>query len=246
MKSKILIVEDELIEAMNFESFINSSGFDVVGVASTGEDALDKVAELKPDLVLMDIVLKGDMDGIEAAARIKEDFNVPVVYLTAHPEQSAIDRAKLTIPYGYLLKPVNKTDLINTIDLALYKHQMEGVLKESESLYRMLFENSQVSTAITSMDGRVITANEKFFEMIGFKEEEKNEIDLRSMYQDINQRNNIIETLKKGGRIREYEVKLKLKDGTPFTNSINVDMIRYQGEDAMLVTAIDITEQKKS
>lgn len=246
MKSKILIVEDELIEAMNFESFINSSGFDVVGVASTGEDALDKVAELKPDLVLMDIVLKGDMDGIEAAARIKEDFNVPVVYLTAHPEQSAIDRAKLTIPYGYLLKPVNKTDLINTIDLALYKHQMEGVLKESESLYRMLFENSQVSTAITSMDGRVITANEKFFEMIGFKEEEKNEIDLRSMYQDINQRNNIIETLKKGGRIREYEVKLKLKDGTPFTNSINVDMIRYQGEDAMLVTAIDITEQKKA
>lgn len=130
-----------MIEAMNFEQSLISSGYDVVGIASTGEQALKKVAELKPDLIIMDIILKGEMDGIEVAAQVKEDFDVPVVYLTAHPEESTLNRAKLTSPFGYIIKPVNKTDLRNTIELALYKHQMEGKLKKSERFYRRLFEN---------------------------------------------------------------------------------------------------------
>lgn len=142
MSKKILIVEDELIEAMNFESFINSSGFDVVGIATTGEETLEKIAELKPDLVLMDIVLKGDMDGIETAALINEEFDIPVVYITAHPEESVVNRAKITTPYGYLIKPINKTNLKNTIELALYKHNMEIKLKESEKKFRYILENS--------------------------------------------------------------------------------------------------------
>lgn len=141
IKSRILIVEDELIEAMNFEQSLTSSGYEVVGIVSTGDQALKKVAELKPDLILMDIILKGEMNGIEVAARVKEDFNVPVVYLTAHPEESTLNRAKLTSPYGYIIKPVNKTDLKNTIELAIYKHQMESKLVESEKFYRKLFEN---------------------------------------------------------------------------------------------------------
>lgn len=246
MKPRILIVEDESILAMNFESILSSFNYNVVGIASDGEDAIKKASELKPDLILMDIILNGDIDGIEAAAQIKDNFGVPIVYLTAHPEESAIKRAKLTSPHGYLIKPVNKTDLKNTVELALYKYEMEEALKESESLYKMLFENSQVSTAITSIDGHVINANEKFLDMVGYKENEKNEIDLRSMYYDTNQRDHIIETLKQGGKIREYEVKLRRKDGTRYINSINVDMIRYQGEDAMLVTAIDITKREKA
>lgn len=101
-------MEDESIEAMSFEQSLKSSGYDVIGVAATGKDVIQKVAQLKPDLVLMDIVLKGDMDGIEAATQIKEDFDIPVVYITAHPEESTAKRAKLTTPYGYLFKPVMK------------------------------------------------------------------------------------------------------------------------------------------
>jgi CheY-like chemotaxis protein len=125
VKSKILIVEDVSIEAMNFEQSLKSLGYNVVGVTATGEDAIKKVVELKPDLVLMDIILKGDMDGIETATQIKKEFDTAVVYLTAHPEESIVKRAKLTSPYGYLTKPVNKTELKNTIELSLYKYQNE-------------------------------------------------------------------------------------------------------------------------
>lgn len=131
MKSKILIVEDESIEAMVFEKSLKNFGYDVVGVASTGEEAIKKVAKYKPDLVLMDIVLKGDMDGIETATLLKEHYDMSVLYLTAHPEESVVDRAKLTSPYGYIIKPVNNTEFKYIIDLALYKHQMEEELKET-------------------------------------------------------------------------------------------------------------------
>jgi PAS domain S-box-containing protein len=244
--SKILVVEDESIEAMNFEQSLKSFGYEVVGIASTGEGAIKMAAELKPDLVLMDIVLKGNMDGIEVAAQIRQDLDIPLVYLTAHPEESAVKRAKLTFPYGYLIKPVNKTDLKNAIEIALYKHQMEIKLKESESKYRMLFDNSQVSTAITSMDGHLIAANEKFLMMIGYASEELQQVDLGTMYQNINQRNFIIKKLKEEGEVREYEVALRRRDGHPYINLINVDLIPYRDEEAMLVTAIDITKRKKA
>jgi PAS domain S-box-containing protein len=159
LKSRILIVEDESIEAMNFEQSLTSFGYDVIGIASTGKDALKKVAEFRPDLVLMDIVLKGDMDGIEAAAQIKEDFEIPVVYLTAHPEESAVNRAKLTSPYGYLIKPVSKTDLNNTIELALYKHEMESKLKMSEERNRLLVENAGLGIGYYDLDGRILMFN---------------------------------------------------------------------------------------
>lgn len=142
MKSKILIVEDVSIEAMNFEQSLKSLGYNVVGVTATGEDAIKKVVELKPDLVLMDIILKGDMDGIETATQIKKEFDTAVVYLTAHPEESIVKRAKLTSPYGYLTKPVNKTELKNTIELSLYKYQNEKKLKENENRFRDILENS--------------------------------------------------------------------------------------------------------
>ena len=138
---KILIVEDEFIAAMGFEKSLKSFNYNVVGISSSGEDALKKIDQLNPDLVLLDIILKGELDGIETAAKIKEDYDIPVVYLTAHPEDTIIQRAKLTSPYGYIIKPVNNTDLKNTIELAVYKHQMENKLKESEKFYRNLFEN---------------------------------------------------------------------------------------------------------
>jgi|GEM_PF-421530 PAS domain S-box-containing protein len=167
-KPKILIVEDESIEVMGIEHSLKSSGYEVVGNASTGDEALQKVAKLKPDLVLMDIVLNGEIDGIEAAAQIKENFDIPVIYLTAHPEESAVQRAKLTAPYGYIIKPFNKTELKNIIELALTKHEMETQLnKTNKDLIR-----AQRIAKIGSWENNLATNDlhwsEEMYKILGF------------------------------------------------------------------------------
>jgi PAS domain S-box-containing protein len=138
---KILIVEDESIEAMDIKRTLQSFGYEVPYVASSGEEAVDKALEIMPDLILMDIVLKGDTDGIDAVFKIK-DLNIPVIYLTAHSEESTIERAKLTQPYGYIIKPYDAIELKYAIELAIYKNQMEKELKQSEKRFRQILENS--------------------------------------------------------------------------------------------------------
>lgn len=160
MKAKILIVEDESIEAMSFEQTLKSFGYEVVGVASTGKEAIEKVSEFIPDLILMDIVLKGELDGIETADLINEKFDVPIVYMTAHPEESVVNRAKLTLPYGYILKPVNQSELKSTIELALYKHQMKDKLSKSEEKYRNALDNMMEGCQIIGPDWRYIYLND--------------------------------------------------------------------------------------
>ena len=160
MKAKILIVEDESIEAMSFEQTLKSFGYEVVGVASTGKEAIKKVSEFIPDLILMDIVLKGELDGIETADLINEKFDVPIVYMTAHPEESVVNRAKLTLPYGYILKPVNQSELKSTIELALYKHQMKDKLSKSEEKYRNALDNMMEGCQIIGPDWRYIYLND--------------------------------------------------------------------------------------
>lgn len=97
VREKILLVEDESIEAMDIKHTLESFGYEVPYVATSGEEAVEKALEIMPDLILMDIVLKGDIDGVEAASMIK-DFNIPLIYLTAHSEENTIERAKLTEP----------------------------------------------------------------------------------------------------------------------------------------------------
>jgi signal transduction histidine kinase len=133
-KTKILVVEDELITAKGIRSALKSLGYDVLDIVSSGEEAIQKASEIHPDLILMDIKLDGDMDGIEAARQIKDRFSIPVVYLTAHADDATLARAMITEPYGYILKPFEDRDLHIGIEIALYKHQMEEKLIQSEKL----------------------------------------------------------------------------------------------------------------
>jgi len=141
-KAHLLIVEDERIVAKDIEYSLKTLGYRVTGIASTGENALQKAKENRPDLVLMDIRLKGGMDGIEAAEKLREEFSIPVVYLTAYADEGTLERAKVTGPFGYILKPFNEKELCSTIEMALYKHRMDQELKESEERYRQLVELS--------------------------------------------------------------------------------------------------------
>jgi CheY-like chemotaxis protein len=122
---KILIVEDENIIALNIKKKLKSFGYAVPAIVSTGEEAVKMAEIISPDLILMDIMLKGDMDGVKAAEEIKKRFSIPVIYLTAYSDDKVLDRAKVTEPYGYIVKPFKAIDLRSNIEMALYRHSMQ-------------------------------------------------------------------------------------------------------------------------
>lgn len=121
MSARILIVEDEPLIAMDIATSLSRAGYTIVGTTATAEKALELVEETRPDLVLMDIMLRGEMNGIEAAKIVRRDFWIPVVFLTAYSERNTVDRAKVAEPYGYILKPFTVATLRSTIEMALYK-----------------------------------------------------------------------------------------------------------------------------
>jgi CheY-like chemotaxis protein len=125
VRARLLIVEDEGIVALNIQRRLEGLGYNVVANVASGEEVIAVVEETRPELVLMDIKLEGKVDGIEAAAQIRDRFQIPVVYLTAYTNEETLNRAKLTEPYGYILKPFEARDLATTIEVALYKYQME-------------------------------------------------------------------------------------------------------------------------
>lgn len=128
-RRSILVVEDERIVSLDIQNTLKRVGYDVAGTASSGTEALEKTGQLRPDLVLMDILLEGGMDGVEAAAAIAEAHDVPVVFLSAASDRETLDRAKVSGSYGYILKPFEERELHFAIDMALYKHSMEKDLR---------------------------------------------------------------------------------------------------------------------
>ena len=121
LKVNILVVEDESIVSKDIQNTLTKLGYQVVGAASTGEKALSIVKSETPNIVLMDIMLKGDMNGIETAKNIKANHNIPVIFLTAYADEATLNKAKLAEPYGYIIKPFKEQDLQATIEMALYK-----------------------------------------------------------------------------------------------------------------------------
>lgn len=152
---KILIVEDQIIVARDEQHILEALGYTVVGAAATGEGAITLAETLQPDLVLMDVMLKGEMDGIEAARHIRERFDIPVIFVTAYADQSTLQRAKLIGPFGYILKPFEEHDLGTNIEMALYKHQMDKRLKESEQWFSATLRSIGDAVIATDEDDRV-------------------------------------------------------------------------------------------
>ena len=135
-ESRILVVEDEAIVAMGIKQKLEDLGHQVVDVVFTGENAVETALKMEPDLILMDIVLKGNMDGIEAAAKIRNQLDIPVIYLTAYSDEEILERARMTEPYGYIIKPFKKSELNANIEMALYKHAEDQ--KKSETVKKQI------------------------------------------------------------------------------------------------------------
>ena len=151
-KVSILLVEDERIVAEDIKGSLNNIGYSVSGVVSTGEMALEQLKQVQPNLILMDIVIQGKMNGIETAEKIRAQYDIPIIYLTAYADEEILEKAKITEPFGYILKPFNDRELYSTIEMALYKHDMGKKLRESQVWF---------STTLKSIgDGLIATDKE--------------------------------------------------------------------------------------
>jgi len=158
-KKRILVVEDERLVAKHIENMVWGLGYEVAAVEATGEDAVRTALEKLPDLVLMDIMLQGEMDGITASEQIWDRAAIPVVYLTAYADESTLERAKVTEPFGYLLKPFEERELYTAIEMALYKHKMDMRLKERERWLATILASIGDGVISTDKEGKVSFMN---------------------------------------------------------------------------------------
>ncbi|MGE5680298.1 MAG: PAS domain S-box protein [Bacillota bacterium] len=172
VKEKILIVEDEQIIAFVIQRRLLQFGYEVAAIATSGQEAIEKAREVKPDLILMDIHLRDKVDGIQAAREIKQFLDVPVIYLTAFSDSETLERSKLTEPSGFLVKPIDERELYTNVSIALHKNKIDKKLKESEERYNALFSHSPDCVYLIDFKGNVLDANPAALNLFGYSREE--------------------------------------------------------------------------
>jgi diguanylate cyclase (GGDEF)-like protein/PAS domain S-box-containing protein len=155
----LLIVEDEIIVAQDLQFILEELGYSVPEIADSSESAIEKTARIKPDLILMDVRIIGEMDGIDTAKIISERFEIPVIYMTAHSDEATLARAKETAPFGYIIKPFEERELQTTIEIALYKHKMEKRLKENAQWLTTVLRSIGDGVIATDRLGRISFLN---------------------------------------------------------------------------------------
>jgi DNA-binding LytR/AlgR family response regulator len=159
-KVNVLVVEDESIVSKDIQYSLKKLGYNVVGAAPTGERAVELAEELNPDIILMDIMLKGKITGIEASAQIKEKLNIPVIFLTAYADENTLSKAKITEPYAYIIKPFKEIDLHTSIEMALYKHGKElEILKERDMLFSLVENKENNDFIFVKSKSRLVKLN---------------------------------------------------------------------------------------
>ncbi len=167
VEARILIVEDDGIIGRHIQNILTRLGYRVLGVAASGQEAIELTNQQLPDLILMDISLQGDMDGVDVADFIRRRFDIPIVYLTAYNDEATLRRAKISDPFGYILKPFDERTLHATIVMALHKHELELLLKENEERLRSLVENQAEGLVIVDPNETFSFANPAAVEIFG-------------------------------------------------------------------------------
>ena len=241
---RILIVEDERITAMETQGQLLMFGYDVLPLAFSGKDAIQKSEEFRPDLVLMDIKLKGDMDGIEAAEYIHSRLGIPIVYMTAFADEKTLQRAKKTQPYGYLIKPFKMEELQSTIEMALYKHKMEEKLRESEEKFRTIFDNARDGILLADFETKKFAlGNNMICKMLGYDQDEIKNLGI----EDIHPKESLTFVIRQfeSQMAREIElakeIPMKRKDGSVFYADVNSSPITISEKTYFMGVFRDIT-----
>ncbi len=251
--TRILIVEDERVVARDISQQLRAMGYEPIGTTPRGDEALVLAAQLRPDLILMDIQLDGPIDGVEAARRIRELHGIPVVFLSAFAGEPALARAKTAGPFGYIVKPFEEQELRMAIEVALNLHQIESRLRTSEARTRLLsraVEQSPASILITSADGGIEYVNPHFTKVTGYSAEEvtrQNPRLLKSGRQSPDFYARMWATISNG---REWsgEFHNRRKDGTLFWEHASISPVRSDDGGITHYVAVkeDITAQKEA
>lgn len=244
----ILIVEDDFIIGESIRNKIINLGYSAPAPATTGSEAIRTAEETRPDLIIMDIKLQGQMDGIEAAANIRSRFDIPVIYLTAHTDEKTVERAKLTEPFGYIVKPFESRELRTAIVMALHKHKLEKKLKESEERYRIAIEHSNDGVAIVRGDNHIFV-NKRFLEIFGYERMEEVVGKPISLTVHPDDRKRVMKN-NRGRQKNEsvpsiYEMKGIKKNGETVYIEVSATNIPFRGEPASLSYLRDITSRKQ-
>jgi len=186
--ARILIVEDERIVAKDIQNRLEAFEYTVVGIASSGDEAIQKTEAARPDLVLMDIVIKGDISGVEAAKQIRERFDIPIVYLTAYADEKTFAQAITSEPYGYIVKPFRDIELITTINTALYKHKTERRLREHERWLAITLKSIGDAVITTDSKGLITFMNSTAEALTGWKQQDALGLGLSEVFNIMNKK----------------------------------------------------------
>ncbi|MFW5684559.1 MAG: response regulator, partial [Spirochaetota bacterium] len=168
---RIIVVEDENIVALDIKLQLERLGYEVAGVFASGEQLLSALGNLRADLVLLDIILKGELDGVETAKLVKERHNLPVILLTALDTQETLERAKLAQPFAFIVKPFDERELRNAVVISLYRHTMEQALARREELFSTTLESIQDGVVVTDDLLRIEYANPVAEHILGSESE---------------------------------------------------------------------------
>lgn len=249
-KKRIMVVEDEGITAMSLKSSLEDLGYIVTSTEFSGEDAVRKAATNNVDLVLMDIVLDGKMDGIEAAGIIHSHFNIPVVYLTAHSDEEMLKRIKQTEPFGYIVKPFDERELRIVVELAFYKYEMEEALRESESRYRTLFENATDAIYLIDPETQdIFDCNSMASKMTGYTNKELKTMKVYELHPEGEQAvvSSIFRKITESGSLSGIgEISQLTNNGKLVPVEINAATVRLAGRKYTLCIIRNITARKKA
>jgi PAS domain S-box-containing protein len=167
--AKVLVVDDERLVALDLSQTIGRFGFEVIGIASNGDEAVEMVAKLKPDIVLLDIFIGGNLDGVEVASKIREETDIPFIFVTASSDSATFERAKLTQPYGYIIKPFEEHAVYAAIETALYKSQAERDLRKGREWLETILRSINDGVITVDLTGIVTYMNSAAEKMVGIR-----------------------------------------------------------------------------
>ena len=221
-KTTILIVEDEAIVAADLAGKLGRLGYDVVGCAVRGEEGVELAGRLLPALVIMDIRLKGSMDGIEAAEAIGRKVDIPIIYLTAHSDAATLARAKVTGPFGYVLKPFEERELATAIEMALYRHRSDREVRDQREWLKVTLSSIGDAVVTCDTEGRVTFLNPVAEELTGWTTEEAEERSIQEVFRLINEQTH---------EPMEDPVALVMREGRPTTLANHTALVTKDGRE---------------
>ncbi len=244
---RVLIVEDEGIVANDLKNNLKKIGFKFIDIVYTGEEAIEFAQKIRPDLVLMDVRLKGKIDGIKAASKIKE-IGIPVIYVTAYGDKKTIERAKKTEPFGYIYKPFTEIELRSAIEIAFYRYKIESELRRSESKFRILCKNLPIGYLSLDKEGIIVDANNALLKILGYS---KKDVIGKSFYKFLakdykDKFANRFKRCAQSNKACNAEYNLINKDGNIVTVELNCKAFYDDKNFKFLYCAVrDITKYKK-